>query len=234
MTYEIRTAEMWPEADYEMRATADGLSFEGYAAIFDVPSLPMRFPTVNYGRPFTEVVSPGAFTRTLGMNPDVSLVINHDLTALPLARTRSGTLRLTQDGRGLHAEAKIVDSPRGHDAYASIARGDVAGMSFRFAAVEDETQNNVRVLRQVKLGPEISLTNMPAYPSTEAAVRFLAEEVDADPDELADTFRALRDPDARLSTDQRDLLMRAINARTDIPILDSKLVQMRERLAAIA
>jgi HK97 family phage prohead protease len=238
MTYEFRTADMWPEADFEMRASSDGMTFDGYAAVFDLPSLSMQFPGVGGGKRFREVIVPGAFTRTLAANPDVLLLWQHDMTALPLGRTRSGTLSLEQDGRGLRARATLPDNEWGRPVRDAIARGDVSGMSFRFAKVEEEWQKDtlgsLRLLREVKIGPEVSIANSPAYPDTVATVRALAEEIDADPDELLQAFRILRDPDVKLTSEQHGLLQIAINAHADEPFVGPKLARARERLAAIA
>lgn len=237
-TYEVRTAEMWPDADYELRATSDGLTLEGYAAVFDVPSLPMSFATIGGGRRFREVIHQGAFTKTLSETPDVTLRYQHNLNALPLARTRSGTMSLEQDSRGLKVRATLPDNEWGRPIRDSIARGDISGMSFRFSKVLDKwsmsDSGSQRDLLEVKLGPEVSITDYPAYPDTSVSVRHLAEEAEVDADALALAFRALREPDAKLTNEQRDLLIHTINTRTDIPVLDSKLVSMRERLSAIA
>lgn len=242
MTYEIRTADMWPDADYELRAASDGLTFEGYAAVYGLPSLPMSFPGVGGGRRFREVISPGAFTDTLAALPDVTLRYQHNLNTLPLARTQSGTMTLSEDQRGLRVQATLPDNEWGRPMRDAISRGDISGMSFRFAKVEDKWSQNgterLRTLHKVNLGPEVSITDYPAYPDTSAAVRHLAEEVDADPDELAEAFRVLREPDAKLTDEQHGLLVAVINERSDAPVIDAteahKLAKMRERLAAIA
>jgi phage head maturation protease len=43
--------------------------------------------------------------RTLSEAPDVVLLLNHE--GLPLARTKAGTLTLSEDDRGLHVEADL-------------------------------------------------------------------------------------------------------------------------------
>lgn len=234
--YEVRTADMWPEADYEMRATPEGLTLNGYAAVFNVRSLPMSFANVGAGRRFREVIHPGAFAESLAGAPDMTLRYQHNLNSLPLGRTKSGTLELSEDDRGLRVRATLPDSGWGRDAAVSVARGDVSGMSFRFRSVDETwTQDGterIRNLHKISLGPEVSITDYPAYPDTSAAVRHLAEEVDADPDALAEAFRVLRDPDARLTLEQRDLLWGAINARTDEPLVGPRIARARELLAA--
>lgn len=234
MDYEIRTADMWPEADYELRAVGDGLTLDGYAAVFNLPSLPLSFPGVGGGRRFREIIHPGAFSKSLSELPDVTLRYQHNLETLPLGRTKSGTLELAEDGRGLRVHAQLPDNEWGRPIRDAIARGDISGMSFRFNKVIEKWDGDTRHLHEVRLGPEVSITDYPAYPDTSVAVRHLAEAADLEPDALADAFRALRDPDARLTAEQHELLMTAINARTDTPYVGPKLAHARERLAALA
>jgi HK97 family phage prohead protease len=238
MDYEVRTAEMWPEADFELRAESDGLTLEGYAAVFNQRSLPLQFPTVGGGRVFREIIRPGAFSKTLSEAPDVSLRYQHKLDQLPLARTKSGTLELSEDGHGLRAKALLPDNEWGRPVRDAIARGDISGMSFRFTAVLDKwtraETGSERELLEVRLGPEVSITDYPAYPDTSVSVRHLAEVADEDPDELAEAFRALRDPDERLTPEQHRLLMSVIRTKVDDPFVGPNVARARERLAALA
>lgn len=239
----MRSFELWPDADYEMRMGGDGLTLEGYAAVFNSPSLPMSFANIEGGRTFREVIQPGAFTRSLNAKPTVYLVVNHDIlsSSLPLASTspRSQTMGLEQDDHGLRVRAGLPDNERGREVRDAIARGVVSGMSFRFsrpvAKIEQGQDGNLlRTLTEVRLGPEVSVTPFPAYDMTSVAVRHLAEEVDAEPDDLSEAFRVLRDPEARLTVEQRDLLMAVVNARTDTPFVGPKVAAYRELLAARA
>lgn len=245
MTYETRSADLWP-VDFEMRAeaTADGLTFTGYAAKYNEPSWPLAFPGINRGRPFREVIRTSAFSKTLSEKPDLALVINHDLTGLPLARTSSGTMTITDDGIGLKVRAILPDNERGRAASDAVRRGDVRGMSFRFDKAQDkwttdETGGSVRELLAVRLRSEVSFATFPAYDSTEAAVRALAEEAGVDPDALIGGFANLR-PDTKLTPDQRAALVEVINRHTDAPVVDKSAVTainktlLRERLEAIA
>lgn len=253
--YEVRTAEMWPDADHEMRASRadDGtLLFEGYAAVFARPSLPLRFPDLNRGRPFIEIFEPGSYTRTVNADPDVTLRYQHNMLSLPLARTKARTMTLEVRDFGLHSSGSLPDSEWGRSVWTALDRRDIDGMSVRFMSVRDNakggeypletlpdgTRAHVRRVSEARLGPEISFTDIPAYPDTTAAVRMLADEAGVDPDELTDAFTALRAPDARLTPAQRDLIVSTVNAHTDAPVIDAeaahKLAHMRERLSRLA
>lgn len=255
MTYEVRTAEMWPDTDNEMRATVDDdgtLRFEGYAAVFARPSRPLRFPELNRGRPFVEFFEPGSYNRTIKADPDVSLRYQHNMLALPLARTKAGTMELEVRDYGLHASGTLPPSEWGRSVHTAIGRRDIDGMSVRFQAVRDNarggefpaetlpdgTRMAVRRVYEARLGPEISFTDIPAYPDTTAAVRMLADEAGVDPDELAEAFAILREPEAKLTPAQRDLIVTTTNAHTDAPVIDAsaaqKMAQKRERLARLA
>jgi HK97 family phage prohead protease len=240
--YEIRTADLWPDADYELRASPDGLTFDGYAAVYNLPSVRMAFAGVGDGKPFREVISPGAFRKTLAGGENITLRYQHSLTSLPLASTRGGTMELADDDRGLRVHATLPDNEWGRPVRDAIARGDIGGMSFRFQKVldkwdRDASGGNVRQLLEVRLDKEVSVTEFPAFPDTTVAVRALADEAGVDPEQLIEALQALK-PEARLTPDQRQAVIAVVNAHSDAAVIDTaahhKLAQMRERLAARA
>lgn len=121
----------------QLRAKPDGTGgstyeFEGYGAVFDTPFEMWDF----WGDPYVEVVSQGAFTRSLSMQPDVPFLIGHDDTGVPLARTRSGTMQLSQDTRGLHVLA-TMDGARSdvRNLASAVERGDLDEMSIGFVTM---------------------------------------------------------------------------------------------------
>lgn len=234
MDYEIRSASMW-EADYEVRTSGDGLTFEGYAAVFNRPSLPLQFPGIGGGRRFREIIEPGAFTETLAGNPDVALVLNHDLRGIPLASTWGGTMRLAEDDKGLRVEATLPESEWGRSVSVAVGRKDIRGMSFRFNAAKDKWAQDgdmrVRTLLAVNLGPEVSATGWPAYPETEASVRDLADAAEVTFDELDAAFRALGDMTRRMTSDETALLRHLINVRSDEPVVLEAIHRRRLLLA---
>jgi HK97 family phage prohead protease len=159
--------------DVEARQAEDGtMTLRGYAAVFDEASVPL---------PFIETIAPGAFRKTLSETPDVRLLINHE--GLPLARTKNGTLTLTEDDRGLYMDATIADTTEGRDLYKLVERGDVDQMSFAFRVIrqkynEDRSQ---RTLTEVSLADgDVSVVTYPAYPTTSVEAReALRKAIDA-------------------------------------------------------
>ena len=90
------------------------------------------------GDAYHEKLVPGCFRRTLNEQPDVVLTLLHGRggTGLPLARTTAGTLKLTEDERGLYLEASLdPDDPDSQLVARKLARGDLGGeASFAFYA----------------------------------------------------------------------------------------------------
>jgi HK97 family phage prohead protease len=155
--------------DFELRADSqgNGMSFTGYAAVFDSPSEPL---------PFIERIAPGAFTKSLKSRNNVRMYMNHDSSML-LATTRAKTLRLSEDSKGLLVDASLPDTSVGRDLSVLMQRGDVSSMSFGFSVPSggdiwsDDGQS--RELRQIKLYEVSVVTGFPAYTSTTASVRSL-------------------------------------------------------------
>ena len=75
-----------------------GRRLAGHAAVFSTPA--------DIGGRFRETIMPGAFRATLAARSDVVALVDHDATRL-LARTASGTLRLSEDARGLAFELDV-------------------------------------------------------------------------------------------------------------------------------
>ena len=151
-------------SDVETRTADDGtLRLSGYGAVFNESSVPL---------PFKETIAPGAFRKTLSETPDVRLLVNHE--GLPLARTKNGTLTLSEDAKGLHFEAILADTQEARDIHALITRGDLDQCSFAFRVIrqswnEDRSQ---RTLTEVSLADgDVSIVTYPAYPTTTVEAR---------------------------------------------------------------
>lgn len=151
----------------ELRA-ATGRRLEGYAAVFNAPATVFE---PRYGV-FRETIRPGAFARSLREIDDILALADHDETRV-LARTRSKTLALAEDAKGLHFAFAAPDTQAGSDMLALARRGDLGGASFKFIPWPDGDRwdGKNRELLAVRLS-EISLVSAhPAYPQTSVAAR---------------------------------------------------------------
>lgn len=141
-----------------------GRKLEGYAATFGKPA--------DIGGRFVETIAPGAFSGSIRANPDILALVDHDPGRV-LARTKSGTLRLSEDTRGLAFSLDLPDTVAGRDVLALAERGDLGGMSFGFTVVDENRDGNRRELRAVQLH-EISVVQAwPAYDGTVIQARAL-------------------------------------------------------------
>jgi HK97 family phage prohead protease len=166
--------------DFEIRETADGMSFTGYAAVFNSDSEPL---------PFIERIAPGAFKRSLQSRNEVKLLWNHD-AGEPLASVRGGTLRLVEDEIGLRVEATLANTTRGRDVAELIRSKTIDSMSFGFSVIKDSWQGEVRTLEAVRLF-ETSVVSWPAYTATSGTISVRSAAPGIDADQLADALMRL-------------------------------------------
>ncbi len=100
--------------------------------------------------------------------------MNHD-ASLILGRTRSGTLRLSQDETGLAFECDLPDTQAARDLAVSIERSDIDQCSFGMFVDDQEWENapDGTWLRTIKAASlyDVSPTTFPAYPATNVAMR---------------------------------------------------------------
>lgn len=159
----------------ELRAAGEGegRTISGYAVVYNSPS--EEFPGE-----WVEVFKPGAFTRCLAGNPDIVCVFDHEGGLSMMGRTRSGTLNLREDEKGVHFECKPPDTQAARDLLTLIERKDIAGCSFRFSVNRKGPQGDRWIfsdkgpdIREVfdadlfEVGPVID----PAYRATSVSAR---------------------------------------------------------------
>jgi HK97 family phage prohead protease len=152
----------------------EAIRVSGYAAVFGEET--------NIGGMFTEVIDRGAFANALQRQDDVVFLVNHD--GLPLARTRSGTLRLTEDERGLYMETELDGTdPDVRAIVPKMKRGDLDKMSFAFVPKRQEWDDSgdipKRTIQDLELH-DVAIVTTPAYDGTEIGLRSLeAHRADA-------------------------------------------------------
>ncbi|MEC5258489.1 HK97 family phage prohead protease [Bacillus sp. SPB7] len=136
----------------------------GYGAVFNTPA--------DIGGMFTEIIAPGAFAKALSSQSDVRALFNHNWDYV-LGRTRSGTLTLEEDAKGLRFTVTPPATQWADDLRSSMLRGDITQCSFGFNVTKEDwnydTVPATRTIQEVQLY-EISVVSLPAYEETEAAV----------------------------------------------------------------
>ena len=129
---------------------------------------------------FDEVIARGALDRT--DLRDVRFLVNHDLSKIPLARSRNNnensTMQLTVDESGLSIRVNldIQNNAEARSLYSAVERGDISGMSFMFAVEDEEwtgleTEHPTRTIKAISNVIEVSAVTFPAYGDTEISVR---------------------------------------------------------------
>lgn len=150
----------------------DGNKVVGLAAVYE--------SRTNIGNMFEEVIERGAFDSS--DLTDVLFFVNHDMSKIPLARSRrnngNSTMRLSLDERGLNMEASldVENNAEAKALYSAIQRGDMSGMSFLFTIKEDTWENlnsemPTRRIKKIARVREVSAVNFPAYQDTELLAR---------------------------------------------------------------
>ena len=162
---------------FETRASSDGFTLEGYAAVFNSPTMIDSWE----GR-FEERIAPGAFKKTLAeRKPVMQWDHGHDVAtgSVPIAAID----KIAEDKHGLFVSARMFDNARVEPIRQAIASGAVDGMSFRFRVVREAWDTSgdieVRTIQELELF-ELGPVAFPAYESTSVGVRSLLADLNDD------------------------------------------------------
>lgn len=141
---------------------------------------PIVFDSLTNIGEFDEIIERGALNST--DLTDVRFLVNHDLSKIPLARSRrnngNSTMTLTVDEQGMFIRA-ILDTENNADAqalYSAVQRGDISGMSFLFSVTDErwenlESEHPTRHILAIGAVIEVSAVTFPAYSSTSISAR---------------------------------------------------------------
>lgn len=159
------------------QALGDGLTLEGYAAVFNSPT---RIDSWE-GR-FDEVILEGAFRDSLTDHTPV-LMFEHGRHPLIGTMPLGVIQRAEEDSNGLYIEARLSDNWLIQPVRDAVRDRAVKGMSFRFSVPEggdseqqragDVPLRTINRLTVAELGPVV----FPAYAPTTATVRSLVERL---------------------------------------------------------
>jgi HK97 family phage prohead protease len=131
---------------------------------------------------FKEIIRPSAINNVLDKS-DVLMLLNHNIGRGVLARSSKGkgSLKLVPTTKGVKYTFEAPAFALGDELIEGIKRGDIRGSSFSFTVTKDgETWEkrggqNIRTISQFNAIYDISAVYRPAYPSTEIALRKMAE-----------------------------------------------------------
>lgn len=137
--------------------------------------------SADIGGWWEEVIEPTAIDEeTLR---DVRLLVNHDFSGIPLARSRrntpNATMRLFLRPEEVYMEADLdAKNPKAVELDSAIKRGDISGMSFAFLVDGDrwdrlDSDYPKRTITHISEIFEVSVVNEPAYSQTEISSRSL-------------------------------------------------------------
>ncbi|GAS95471.1 phage prohead protease [Mycolicibacterium canariasense] len=204
------------------RDDGDGLTFEGYGAVFNSPT---RID--SWEGTFDEQIAPGAFRKSLReRTPKFQFDHGHHslIGSVPIGVIED----IREDDNGLFVQARLgqhflIDLIR-----EAIATGAIDGMSFRFSVVRDEWRDAegklvrpedveealwsgsrgilLRTLKEVKIA-EVGPVVWPAYSDTTASVR------SQDPVEIDPT--RLNEPEQRRKLGELLLRAEAVDAQEE-------------------
>lgn len=164
--------------NFEIRAEQkDGEDNKGKYTLYGLPIVYDSRTDIGW---FDEIIERGALDKA--DLKDVRFLVNHDLSKIPLARSRNNnensTMRLKVTDKGLEVEIDL-DADNNTDArnlYSAISRGDITGMSFMFGINGEEWENlesdhPTRRIKSISTVVEVSAVTFPAYEATEIYAR---------------------------------------------------------------
>lgn len=129
---------------------------------------------------FDEIIEQGALDNT--DLTDVRFLVNHDISKIPLARSRrnngNSTMLLSVDNEGLRIRVTldVENNSEARALYSAVQRGDISGMSFMFGIRDEEWENldadhPTRHIKDISTVVEVSAVTFPAYDATKIDAR---------------------------------------------------------------
>jgi HK97 family phage prohead protease len=162
-----------------VQANGDGLTFEGYAAVYDTPTR-----IAGWDGDFDEQIALGAF-RAVAAGAYPVLMFEHGrhplIGTMPLGKITDAR----EDPAGLWIEARLIDNWLIQPVRDAVTAQAIDGMSFRFTVDGDDGEIWVdrpgdvplRTLTSVSV-PELGPVVFPAYEPTTASVRSLLDKLE--------------------------------------------------------
>lgn len=129
---------------------------------------------------YDEIIARGALDMT--DLKDVRFLIGHDLSMVPLARSRNNNKNSTMQmevgdkGMSIRVDLDTENNADSRKLYSATKRGDISGMSFTFVVDGDswddiDSDHPTRTIRSIKRVYEVSAVAFPAYEGTSLEAR---------------------------------------------------------------
>lgn len=136
---------------------------------------PIVYDSVTNLGDFDEVIARGALDNA--DLRDVRFLVNHNLSMIPLARSRrnngNSTMQLdvNENGMDIRVDLDTENNADSRALYSAVGRGDISGMSFLFGVSGEEwlnldTDHPTRRITEISTVVEVSAVTFPAYDET--------------------------------------------------------------------
>lgn len=143
---------------------------------------PIVYNSITNIGDFDEVIERGALDNA--DLTDVRFLTNHDLSKIPLARSRrnngNSTMQLSvdYDGMSIRVDLDTENNAEASALYSAVQRGDITGMSFMFSVTDErwedlDSEHPTRHILAIGTVIEVSAVTFPAYDSTSISARSL-------------------------------------------------------------
>lgn len=167
---------------------------------------------------FDEYIEPGALDKT--DLKDVRLLVNHDTSMIPLARSRNNNSKSTMqlivgaEGMDIRADLDTEGNATAQALYSATGRGDISGMSFMFIVDEDkweglDTDHPTRRITSIRQIMEVSAVTWPAYVDTSLSTRSKEETLESASATLENARRRAAEDIAKAKADKEAAERRA-------------------------
>lgn len=166
---------------------------------------------------YDEIIDKGALDNT--DLKDVRFLIGHDLSMVPLARSRNNnensTMQMSVGDEGMRIRVDL-DTENNSDSkklYSAVQRGDISGMSFAFVVDGDswddiDSEHPTRTIRSIRRVYEVSAVAFPAYEGTSLEE---ARSKDAAPDGARASLESARaERNQRLDAEKRAAAIKSL------------------------
>lgn len=183
----LRSVQFTSSRNADTTEPTDGRTLEGYAAVFDQPTL-----IDSWEGCFNETIRKGAFKKSIRENTPV-MQFDHGRHPLIGSIPIGAISDLREDEQGLYVSGRISDNWLMQPVRDAISEGSIDGMSFRFGVVREEWRDNAgkliqagelqellwepgdrgpleRTLIELRV-PELGPVVFPAYEGTSVGVR---------------------------------------------------------------